>query len=152
MDIFWHRRDLRIPDNRGLALAAKNGPTLPVYVVDTEMLKQIGKRQRALLVAGVETLKRRYRERGSDLLVRAGEPAETLQGAGHEGAAQGRDLRWHRLDIERVTEASRVHSPDLSRVTEVGFTDLMRGGGSPASTRIDWVEVWGQAVPNARPE
>ena len=80
------------------------------------------------------------------------EPADTLQGAWHEWSAQVRNLRWRRLDIERVTEASRVHSPDLSRVTEVGFTDLMRGGGSPASTRIDWVEVWGQAVPNARPE
>jgi deoxyribodipyrimidine photo-lyase len=79
MHIFWHQRDLRIPDNRGLALAAKNGPTLPVYIVDTDMLRQIGKRQRAFLMNGVRQLKRRYRELGSDLLLRAGTPAETLE-------------------------------------------------------------------------
>jgi deoxyribodipyrimidine photo-lyase len=79
MHFFWHQRDLRIPDNRGLALAAKHGPTLPVYVVDTDLLTQIGTRQRAFLLDGVRSLKRRYRELGSDLLVRAGTPAEVLE-------------------------------------------------------------------------
>ena len=37
--------------------------------------------------------------------------------------------------------------PDLSRVDEIGFTDLMHGGGSPACSRLDWIEVWGKAVP-----
>ena len=78
MQLFWHQRDLRIPDNRGLALAANNGPVLPVYVVDTELLQQIGKRQRAFLLDGVRQLKRQYRKLGSDLLVRVGTPAETL--------------------------------------------------------------------------
>jgi len=78
MNLFWHQRDLRIPDNRGLALAATQEPTLPVYVVDTGLLTQVGKRQRTFLMNGVRTLKRRYRELGSDLLVCAGKPAETL--------------------------------------------------------------------------
>jgi len=33
----------------------------------------------------------------------------------------------------------------LSRVDEVGFTDLMAGGGTPASSRLDWIEVWAAA-------
>ncbi len=78
MHIFWHQRDLRIPDNRGLALAAKDEPTLPVSVVDPELLKQIGKRQRAFLLNGLRQLKRQYRKMGSDLLIRVGAPAETL--------------------------------------------------------------------------
>jgi deoxyribodipyrimidine photo-lyase len=78
MHIFWHQRDLRIPDNRGLALAAKDEPTLPVSVVDPELLKQIGKRQRAFLLNGLRQLKRQYRTLGSDLLIRVGAPAETL--------------------------------------------------------------------------
>ena len=79
MQVFWHQRDLRIPDNRGLTSATKTGPTLPVYVVDAELLKRIGKRQRAFLLDGVRNLKRQYRELGSDLLVRVGTPAETLE-------------------------------------------------------------------------
>lgn len=80
------------------------------------------------------------------------EQADTLQGAWHEWSARMQDLQWRRLDIERVAEGPPVQPPDLSRVTEVGFTDLMRGGGSPASTRVDWLEVWGHAVPNSRPD
>jgi deoxyribodipyrimidine photo-lyase len=53
MNLFWHRRDLRIPDNRGLALAANDGDVLPVYVVDTDLLRQVGKRQRAFFFDGV---------------------------------------------------------------------------------------------------
>ncbi len=54
---------------------------------------------------------------------------------------------WRRLDISRVSESRRVESPDLSRVQEVGFTDLMPGGLSDACSRLDWIEVYGKSVP-----
>jgi len=57
------------------------------------------------------------------------------------------DLSWRRLDIEKVIEGKPVTSPDLSRVVEIGFTDLMTGGGSDACSRLDWIEVWGKPVP-----
>ena len=78
MRIFWHRRDLRIPDNKGLAVASRDGPVVPVFVVDGETLGSVGTRQRAFWLRGVRELKRRYRERGSDLVVRSGEPSEVL--------------------------------------------------------------------------
>ena len=78
MDIFWHQRDLRIPDNRGLAAAAADDTVLPVYIVDTDVLNKVGKRQRAFFLAGVRELKRAYRRRGSDLLVRTGAADEVL--------------------------------------------------------------------------
>lgn len=55
-----------------------------------------------------------------------------------------RDLRWRELDIAIVVEGDPVDRPDLSRVRAVGFTDLMRGGGTPASSRLDWIEVYGK--------
>lgn len=66
------------------------------------------------------------------------------------------DLHWRKLDIENILEGPRVENPNLSRVDEIGFTDLMRGGPSPpgassaASSRIDWIEVYAFAV--KRPE
>jgi hypothetical protein len=54
-----------------------------------------------------------------------------------------RELRWRKLNIETVAEAAWVTSPDLKNVVEIGFTDLMSGGGTPASSRLDWIEVWG---------
>ena len=78
MHIFWHQRDLRIPDNRGLTLATADDTTLPVYVVDPDLLKQIGTRQRAFLLEGVRKLRERYRELDSELVVRSGAPSEVL--------------------------------------------------------------------------
>ena len=60
------------------------------------------------------------------------------------------DLRWRKLDIGTVVESEWVDKPDLSRVDEIGFTDLMRGGGTPASSRLDWIEVYGTARPRGR--
>jgi hypothetical protein len=57
------------------------------------------------------------------------------------------DLHWRRLDIQRIVEGTWEPNPDLSRVDEVGWTDLMTGGGSAACSRVDWIEVYGKAVP-----
>jgi len=56
------------------------------------------------------------------------------------------DIRWRRLDIEKVVEGDWAPNPNLSRVDEIGWTDLMRGGGTPASSRVDWIEVYAKAV------
>jgi hypothetical protein len=56
------------------------------------------------------------------------------------------DLRWRRLDIDKILEGAQVEKPDLARVEEIGFTDLMAGGGTPACSRLDWIEVRGRPV------
>ena len=56
------------------------------------------------------------------------------------------DIRWRKLDIAKVVEGAWVDRPDLSRVDEIGFTDLMSGGGTPACSRLEWIEVYGKAV------
>jgi len=56
------------------------------------------------------------------------------------------DIRWRRLDIAKVIEGAWVDRPDLSKVSEIGWTDLMAGGGTPASSRVDWIEVYGKRV------
>jgi hypothetical protein len=65
------------------------------------------------------------------------------------------DIRWRKLDINQVTEANNgaiwIDHPDLTKVDEIGFTDLMRGtghGGGGAS-RVAWIEVYGNPVPRS---
>ena len=48
-----------------------------------------------------------------------------------------------RVPIVPTTRAT----PDLTKVEEVGFSDLMEGGWIPATARIQSWEVWGKAVP-----
>ncbi|MBK8506104.1 MAG: hypothetical protein IPL46_30250 [Saprospiraceae bacterium] len=56
------------------------------------------------------------------------------------------DIRWMTLNIETILEMKPIENPDLSNVVELGWTDLMRGGGSDASSRLDWIEVDGFSV------
>jgi hypothetical protein len=60
------------------------------------------------------------------------------------------DLKWLRLDPERaVTTGNFVPNPDLSKVDEVGFVDLMpsSGHGPGGWADVAAFEVYGKAVP-----
>ena len=59
------------------------------------------------------------------------------------------DIQWWMLDIETLKEVRPMPKSelDLSMVDEIGCTDLMRGGGSNACSRLDWIEVYGNSVP-----
>lgn len=57
------------------------------------------------------------------------------------------DIRWRMFDPVKVIEGRWAEKPDLSKVDEIGWTDLMAGGGTPASSRLDWIEVYANAVP-----
>lgn len=59
------------------------------------------------------------------------------------------DVRWLRLDINAVvTKGNFVDKPDLSKVDEIGFADLLAGSGHGAGGWIDVaaIEVFGKAV------
>lgn len=56
------------------------------------------------------------------------------------------DISWYSLNIKSVIEMKPVSNPDLSRVDEIGFTDLMTGGASDACSRLDWIEVYGKPI------
>jgi len=67
-----------------------------------------------------------------------------------------KDLHWRKLDIKEIFEGVPAANPDLSRVDEIGFTDLMRGMlspagmSSPAASRLDWIEVYARSVKRAK--
>ncbi len=56
------------------------------------------------------------------------------------------DIKWMSFDINTISEIKWIENPDLSKVEEIGWTDLMKGGGSEACSRIDWVEVDGFSI------
>lgn len=57
-----------------------------------------------------------------------------------------KDINWHLLDLNLMSEMEHVEAPNLSNVVEIGFTDLMNGGKSLACSRLDWIEVYGLPV------
>ena len=59
------------------------------------------------------------------------------------------DINWWLLDIETIKEIKPITGDqiDLSKVEEIGCTDLMKGGMSNACSRLDWIEVYANQNP-----
>lgn len=135
-------------------------PGDPFYIWSGECKSNwaVGLRHRDQLVDLTQGGKIRIRSRQSGfralriiLKLHSGEWLVSDQSAGEtEGWSEKEfvvaDIRWRRLNIDRVTEGAWVKDADLTKVEEVGFTDLMAGGGTPASSRLDWIEVYGRQV------
>jgi deoxyribodipyrimidine photo-lyase len=88
MPLHWHRQDLRVADNRGLAAAATDGPAIPLFVFDDEILAHAGPPRVAFMLAALAALRRRYQQEGSDLLVRHGDPTTVVPDVAQEVGAQ----------------------------------------------------------------
>ncbi|TKR26453.1 cryptochrome/photolyase family protein [Natronomonas salsuginis] len=108
MRLHWHRRDLRLADNRGLA----DAPERPIglFVFDDDVLTHAGTPRVAFMLDALEALREAYRARGSELLVRRGDPAavvpETAVGYDAEIVSWNRDYSGlARERDDRVREA-----------------------------------------------
>ena len=104
MRIHWHRRDLRLADNRGLAEASER--PFGLFVFDDSVLGHAGAPRVAFMLDAIERLREAYREQGSELLVRRGDPATVVPetaseydadtvswNVGYSGLARDRDGR-----------------------------------------------------------
>ena len=78
--IAWIRRDLRLTDNSALhAALAHADSVIPVYVLDPVLIERYaGTKRLAFLYGALHHLNAGLRERGSQLVVRQGNAAETL--------------------------------------------------------------------------
>ena len=83
--LFWHRRDLRLADNLGLAAAAEISPAVTgVYVLDPQLLNPpehllpMAPARLWFLIESLLELQQCWREAGSRLLVLEGNPVEVL--------------------------------------------------------------------------
>jgi hypothetical protein len=89
------------------------------------------------------------------------------EGSGESAAWMNRDyimsdLHWRTLTMQdapssagprkpepdrAVIVAAGIGAPDLSKIDEIGFTDLMPGGFIPSTTRVNSWAVYGKSVP-----
>lgn len=79
--IFWHRRDLRIDDNKGLFEALKQNENVhPIFIFDKSILDKLPNNDQRILFIyqEIESLKKSYQNLGSDLWVYYGEPSEII--------------------------------------------------------------------------
>lgn len=79
MVFFWFRRDLRLEDNVGLFHAlSQDEQVLPVFIFDTDILNELPKNDARVtfIHAELEKIDQKFKEYGSSLLVKKGNPLE----------------------------------------------------------------------------
>ena len=84
MHIHWHRRDLRLTDNLGLAASTGSGPTVPVFVFDPVVLEHASPPRLSFMLDSLARLRESYRGRGGDLLLVEGKPESALSALASE--------------------------------------------------------------------
>lgn len=115
--ILWFRNDLRLHDHEPLQDALRSGcAVVPVYCFDPRQFgktafgfPKTGKFRVRFLLEGVKDLRRSLQQRGSDLVVRMGQPEDIIPDLAAETQAQA--VYWH----EEVTAEETSVEEALAR-------------------------------------
>lgn len=79
--LFWHRRDLRLSDNIGLAAArAKSQKVVGVFCLDPNILERddVAPVRVTYMIGSLQSLQERYRAAGSQLLILHANPTQAI--------------------------------------------------------------------------
>jgi hypothetical protein len=162
-------------DQSGLLLSNEQDPTNPgqtesivwTGVVQANWAVLLKDKNNYLNLSDTARLRWRIRPRGfhelrpvirlADGTMLAADYAEPTSTYMRESEIYFTDIpRWRALDPNTVAEAHAKpgeglwkYNVDLSKVDEIGFTDMMAGAGHGAqgNVAVDWIEVYGNPVP-----
>ena len=133
--LLWLRRDLRLHDNPGLVAAAEDDRLLTVYVFDRShygtadfggtdsfVYEKTGGRRTAFRIDAVADLRSRLRERGSDLVVRVGDPESVVPTLAARVHADTVHVHTRPTPEERAVEKRVERALDTPLVRHWGHT------------------------------
>lgn len=159
--LFWHRRDLRIRDNLGLAAARKRTPkVVGVFCLDSGILDgdDIAPARVTYMIGSLAELQESYKAAGSELLILKGKPAKAIPKLAE--ALEATAVYWNR-DVEpysrdRDTEvAEALKKKDIERSTQywdqlLHAPDALKtGSGDPYKVYTPFWRKWIQQAKQA---
>lgn len=153
INLFWHRRDLRVRDNAGLWKALKDGLKVqPIFIFDTKILSKLPTDdQRVLFIyREIERLKTEYQDLGSDLLVRYGDPTQIIPGLVEEFQVKtiftNRDYEPYALERDKyLYEVLKEKKVDLiGSKDHVIFekSEILKNDGLPYTVFTPYSRKW----------
>ncbi|MCB2060230.1 MAG: deoxyribodipyrimidine photo-lyase [Novosphingobium sp.] len=155
--ILWFRRDLRLKDQAALMAAARQGPVIPVYVLDDETPKhrRMGGASRWWLHHSLASLRAALRDRGSRLILRRGKCDEVLAALAEETGARDVHALHHYEPWWR--NAERAVAKRLSLTLQHGNYlappgAITTGSGTPYRIYTPFWRALGQQMPPPEPQ
>ena len=98
--LFWHRRDLRISDHKGLAAAReKSSQVVGIFCLDPNILEKddVAPARVTYMIGCLEKLQQQYQKVGSQLLILQGQPSSAIPKLAK--ALEAKAVYWN-LDVE----------------------------------------------------
>jgi deoxyribodipyrimidine photo-lyase len=102
--LFWHRRDLRISDNTGLAIARqRSAKVVGVFCLDPNILERddVAPARVTYMIGCLEALQQRYAQAGSQLLILHAHPTQAIPGLAATLGAKAVFWNW---DVEPYSQ------------------------------------------------
>ncbi len=102
--LFWHRRDLRISDNTGLAIAREHSQkVVGVFCLDPNILERddVAPVRVTYMIGCLQHLQQRYAQAGSELLIIKGNPTQAIPALATALNARGVFWNW---DVEPYSQ------------------------------------------------
>lgn len=150
LTIWWIRRDLRLEDNQALQWALDQGlDILPVFILDDHLLDKAGEKRKAFLYAGLHELAASLRERGSNLIIRRGNPTAQLIRLSMETHARSVVAEADISPYARQRDALVAQELDLNLVHGQGIFPpglVLRPDGKPYTVFTPFSRAW-KALP-----
>ena len=165
--LFWHRRDLRLADNLGLAAAVEiSSAVTGVYVMDPNVinppdhLPPMAPARLWFLVESLIELQQRWRDAGSRLLILEGDPVAVLpqlaERIGAESVVWNRDVEPYSRERDRQV-AKRLQADGRTVLVDwdqllIAPEQLKTGGGDPYRVYGPFLRNWRGKVQARQPE
>lgn len=151
--LFWHRRDLRIVDNVGLAAASQQTTkVVGVFCLDPGILKtdEVAPARAVYLIGSLQELQKKYAEVGSQLLILQGTPTQVLPALAESLGAKA--VFWNK-DVEpyaRARDRSVADALKEKGIAVQAFWDqllhppkrIMTGSGDPYTVFTPFWRNW----------
>ena len=151
--LFWHRRDLRIDDNKGLFEALKQNEIVhPIFIFDRSILDKLPNNDQRILFIyqEIESLKKSYQDLGSDLWVYYGEPSEIIPKIAQESNCSSvyfnNDYEPYALqrDLEIQVSLNNIKIEFIGKKDHVIFekNEVLKDDGKPYTIFTPYSRKW----------
>ena len=165
--LFWHRRDLRLGDNLGLAAGRdRTSHIVGVFCLDPGLIQgdEVAPARVAYLIGCLEALQQSYAAAGSQLLILKGDPRQKIPALAQ---ALGADAIYWNRDVEPYSRQRDTAVAEALKAAGIEFRttfwdqllhapgDVLTGAGDPYTVYTPFWRNWvkrSKAAPLPRPE
>jgi len=155
--LFWHRRDLRISDNLGLAAARKQSPkVVGVFCLDPNILNRddVAPARVTYMMGCLQELAQRYVAAGSQLLILQDNPVAAIPGLANALNAQAVFWNWDVEPYSKERDRSITETLQSKGIAVQNFWDqllhtpeeIFTGSNQPYTVYTPFWKNWNSKV------